>query len=164
MCVTIFKRCLNFNGKSSFETRQCSFTWTGPYGSGKSSLLVVLGALLSGDAKLRAKAGEIVGDDISNDFWSKIPPKKKGWHVIGVVGSRDNPKTEIINSINLYQGNPTHNSSVSDRDVIKKLKDLYSLKDENFGGVILFIDEMGKFLERAVQDRSTFISFSKWLK
>ena len=35
------------------ETQQCAFTWTGPYGSGKSSLAIVLGSLLSGNVEHR---------------------------------------------------------------------------------------------------------------
>ena len=30
------------------QTEQSAFTWTGPYGSGKSSLVVALSSLLSG--------------------------------------------------------------------------------------------------------------------
>ena len=43
------------------ETGQGAFTWTGPYGSGKSSLVVALSALLNGDAGMRAEAVSIIG-------------------------------------------------------------------------------------------------------
>ena len=38
------------------ETGQGAFTWTGPYGSGKSSLVVALSALLNGNAGLQEEA------------------------------------------------------------------------------------------------------------
>ena len=34
------------------ETGQGAYTWTGPYGSGKSSLVIALSALLNGNAGL----------------------------------------------------------------------------------------------------------------
>jgi hypothetical protein len=37
------------------ETGQGAFTWTGPYGSGKSSLVVALSALLNGNKGLGLK-------------------------------------------------------------------------------------------------------------
>ena len=36
------------------DTDQCAFTWTGPYGGGKSSLAVALGSLLGGSPKAQA--------------------------------------------------------------------------------------------------------------
>ena len=44
------------------ETGQGAFTWTGPYGSGKSSLAVALAALLNGDAGLQKQATKVFGD------------------------------------------------------------------------------------------------------
>ena len=38
------------------ESGQGAFTWTGPYGSGKSSLVVALSALLNGSSSLRQSA------------------------------------------------------------------------------------------------------------
>ena len=47
--------------RHALETGQGAFTWTGPYGSGKSSLAVVLGALLNGKRDLQSEAQTIVG-------------------------------------------------------------------------------------------------------
>ena len=52
--------------------KQCSFTWTGPYGSGKSSLLVVLAALLSGNEKLRNQASMLLGYNTTKIFGKNI--------------------------------------------------------------------------------------------
>ena len=45
------------------ESGQGAFTWTGPYGSGKSSLAVALSAALNGDKALRRHAASILGPD-----------------------------------------------------------------------------------------------------
>src|SRR3954447_16041673 len=68
-------------GRHVAETGQAAFTWTGPYGSGKSSLVVALSALLSGDEKLRAQAARIVGLRIAKKLWAQLPPQTKGWRV-----------------------------------------------------------------------------------
>ena len=56
------------------ETRQGAFTWTGPYGSGKSSLVVALASLLGGDSLMRGNAREAVGAETSDAVWRAMPP------------------------------------------------------------------------------------------
>src|SRR5688572_21572140 len=40
-----------------------AFTWTGPYGSGKSSLMIVLAAALGPRGKARDRAEQVLGAD-----------------------------------------------------------------------------------------------------
>src|SRR5271169_3420425 len=82
-------------GRHVAETAQAAFTWTGPYGSGKSSLVVALSALLSGDTKKRTQAAQIVGRQTANQLWKLLPPQSKGWRVLPVVGRRE-PPTNVI--------------------------------------------------------------------
>ena len=56
------------------ETGQGAFTWTGPYGTGKSSLAVVLGAALNGSRCLRDKAEEVLGERTSAIVTGALPP------------------------------------------------------------------------------------------
>ena len=60
-------------------TGQCAFTWTGPYGSGKSSLLVALGSLLSGNKRTRVLASKAIGEITSKEILGALPPRTKGW-------------------------------------------------------------------------------------
>ena len=71
------------------ETGQGAFTWTGPYGSGKSSLAVALSALLNGSAGPRRYAGSILGGGTATAVWDALPPRTKGWRILPVVGRRD---------------------------------------------------------------------------
>jgi hypothetical protein len=48
------------------QTKQRAFTWTGPYGGGKSSLALVLGSLVSPDKDLRSSAKKILNVDFTN--------------------------------------------------------------------------------------------------
>src|SRR4051794_18577979 len=82
-------------GRHVAETGQAAFTWTGPYGSGKSSLVIALSALLSGETKKRASAEQIVGRRTARQLWTLLPPQSKGWRVLPVVGRRESPAIVI---------------------------------------------------------------------
>jgi len=77
------------------ETGQGAFTWTGPYGSGKSSLIVALAALLNGNAGLQDHAAKLFGRKLSNTLRKALPTGTKGWRVLPVVGRRDEPVAVI---------------------------------------------------------------------
>ena len=67
-------------------------TWTGPYGSGKSSLVVALSALLGKDAGARREAAAAIGEQTAAAVWKAMPPKREGWRVLPIVGRRDRPE------------------------------------------------------------------------
>ena len=60
------------------ETGQGAFTWTGPYGSGKSSLVVALSALLNGNPGLQKEAARIFGKPLTKAMWDALPTGTKG--------------------------------------------------------------------------------------
>ena len=137
------------------ETGQGAFTWTGPYGSGKSSLVVALSALLNGNAGLQKEAAKVFGQKLTKAIWSALPTGTKGWRVVPVVGRRDYPVSVIGEAVKkagvvsrLPRGGWTENN------LIAALTEAAASKPKTHGGLILFIDEMGKFLEAAAQDGS----------
>ena len=77
------------------EGGQGAFTWTGPYGSGKSSLAVALGTLLNGSAALRQSAEMALGKETASVVWDALPPRRKGWQVLPVVGRRERPSQVV---------------------------------------------------------------------
>ena len=81
------------------ETGQGAFTWTGPYGSGKSSLVVALSALLNGNSALQKEATKVFGQKLTKTLWTALPTGKKGWRVVPVVGRRANPVGVIGESV-----------------------------------------------------------------
>ena len=96
------------------ESGQCSFTWTGPYGSGKSSLLVVLGALLSGDEEIRNKVSKVVGkktaENSEPNYFSEFPTSPdqslisyKAWESPSITVDKAN----IIRCVSIKNGIPT---------------------------------------------------------
>lgn len=126
-------------------TNQRSFTWTGPFGGGKSSLAVALASALHPDKTLRAKARAALEVDSKPDF-DKAFPVRNGWLVIPVVGRRGSVVTELGASLRKAQGKsfdgrykPTAQSVIADL--------LSAASERPKDGVLVFIDEMGKFLE-----------------
>ena len=73
------------------ETGQGAFTWTGPYGSGKSCLVVALSALLNGKADLQKESAKVFGRKLTTAIWNALPTGTKGWRILPVVGRREHP-------------------------------------------------------------------------
>lgn len=137
------------------ETGQGAFTWTGPYGSGKSSLVVALSALLNGNAGLQKEATKVFGQKLTKAVWTALPPGPKGWRVLPVVARRDDPVTvigEAVKQAGLVSRQPR--GGWTESNLIATLTEAAAEKPKTHGGLVLFIDEMGKFLEAAAQDGS----------
>ena len=138
----------------ALETSQGAFTWTGPYGGGKSSLAVVLGAILNGTGELRTTAQTILGDKVSSLVLKAFPPRNRGWRVLPVSGRRDHPARvigEAIEAAGMIKAQDTP-LNWSERDVLIALEQISSRHPRASGGLAVFIDELGKFLESAARD------------
>ena len=73
-------------------TKQRAFTWTGPYGGGKSSLAVVLAGLLGPKNEVRAAAVAALGAQVAPRLLGVLQPSRSGWLVVPVVGRRGDPR------------------------------------------------------------------------
>ena len=144
------------------ESGQGAFTWTGPYGSGKSSLVVALSAVLNGDRKLSRNAESVLGQKTASLIWEALPPRTRGWRILPVVGRRDHPAQvigEAITATNFLTGRRTR--SWTDKHVLDALDKIAALNPRAGGGLVVFIDEMGKFLEAAANDGSDIYLFQE---
>ena len=144
------------------ESGQAAFTWTGPYGVGKSSLVVALNAALNGRPTLRETASRILGTQTAEALWEALPPRTKGWRILPVVGRRDRPAQVVGEAI-------THSRMVrykrigvwSDDSVFDALTTVSRRTPTAHGGLVVFIDEMGKFLEGAAYDGTDIYFFQQ---
>lgn len=137
------------------ETGQGAFTWTGPYGSGKSSLVVALSALLNSDATLQREASKVFGTDLAKAIHKTLPTGTRGWRILPVVARRDDPVAvigEAAKSAGLVSRKPR--GGWTESNLIETLSQAAAEKPKTHGGLVLFVDEMGKFLEAAAQDGS----------
>jgi hypothetical protein len=139
------------------ETGHGAFTWTGPYGSGKSSLVVALSALLGMDNLMRLNAAAQVGIDTAKLVWEAMPPGSNGWQVLAVVGRRERPEQlmgEAINEKRLAKGRGRPRKNWTEKQALDALWEIANRDLESAGGLIVFIDEMGKILEGSARDGS----------
>jgi len=137
-------------GRHREATQHGAFTWTGPYGSGKSSLAVAFSTLLSGTpsvtSKLLAHATEADAAELRKFFRQG----KSRWLPVPVVGSRSNPEDAISKAMSACfkdAGLPKRLSNETLATWISR-----ATKTSESKSIVLFIDEMGKFLEHAALD------------
>lgn len=117
------------------ESSESSFTWTGPFGSGKSSLALLLKALTSQDTTIREYAASKVSEQNRKqiqDFFGN-----DGWREISIVGTLCPPEEAFKRALDLSLKTGTE----------KVIQTLIDLSSESKSGLIVYIDEMGKFLE-----------------
>lgn len=140
------------------QTEQAAFTWTGPYGGGKSSLILLLAALLSKQKKLRKESEKIVTAKVAREIWKALPPGKNGWEVLPIVGRRSSPITVIRDEL-IARGliSPKDHPAETWNDV-SMIDILVSLANQN-DGLLLVLDEMGKFLESAATNEADIYFF-----
>jgi hypothetical protein len=130
------------------DTGQGAFTWTGPYGCGKSSLAVAVAALL-GEPSLKTQARAALGPDVAGALERQLDPEACGWTVLPVVGTRADAAKVVgaaldqALAIKRTRGRP----SKAEADVIARLVE--TANRPGSAGTLLVIDEMGKFLEEA---------------
>lgn len=137
------------------QTGQGAFTWTGPYGSGKSSLVIALSALLNRDPRLQKEAAKLFGQELTREIHSALPTGTKGWRILPVVARRDDPVTvigEAVTRTGLVAKRPR--GGWTESNLIDALTEAAAEAPRTHGGLLLVIDEMGKFLEGAAQDGS----------
>ena len=143
------------------EARQGAFTWTGPYGSGKSSLVIALSALLGRDVDLQKKASEVFGYKFARILQKSLPMRARGWRILPVVGRRDDPVLVVgkaLQESGLARQEPS--GGWTEGTLIQKLVEV-AARPRSYGGLFIFIDEMGKFLESAAQDGTDIYFFQQ---
>ena len=135
------REALSVMSRQIAGSNQRAFTWTGPYGGGKSSLAVVLASALCADIELRAEATNLLGNKIPL-FPQAFHVTKKGWLVLPVVGKRGSVSIETARAIDKALG---INSPSNPDNVVGELVAL--AESDKYDGVLLLVDELGKLLE-----------------
>ena len=116
---------------------QCSFTWTGPYGSGKSSLAVMFNAALSHGTTKNKKIAKKLLDNSTIEAIDNTFKKYSERIVLPIVAGRKNIAEQICEELVSF-------TKIKSADPIKLLNDVYKKKQ-----LIIIIDELGKALDYA---------------
>lgn len=132
-----------------------SIAITGPFGSGKSSLLIYLEALLSKKKEFKACIEKLKGKDaeIFSEYEKFVGNKKKGFFSVKVVGEHISFTKAFITALlaqkELKETHDfiKHNENASFTLLLKQLdKEINKL---GYTGVLVLIDELGKLIEYA---------------
>jgi len=130
------------------EGGQTAFTWTGPYGGGKSSAALLLASLIGGTDEQRKLAAKIAGKDMTTHVRAAFPETGKGWRVVALTGRRADLRADLAEACaGILRWNKTVRETTSgdSRALIDRI-----VQDAQQGGLILLLDELGKFLEHAI--------------
>lgn len=148
ICQGTARRVLENVAKQILDTNQRAFTWTGPYGGGKSSLALALCSLVGPDANLRSKAAQVLGTEDNDPLRQAFPTGQSGWLVVPVVGRRGSVIESLSAAISKAAGVKLRKNAAASA-VLSSLTELAEARKDN--GVLLVIDEFGKFLEEAAR-------------
>jgi hypothetical protein len=156
ICHSTTRSVLGSMSKQVKATNQRSFTWTGPFGGGKSSLAVALASALHPDKTLREHARSVLNIDAIPAFDMALPVKK-GWLIVPVVGKRGSVVAALNAALRRAKGKGTDKRPVSPTNLINELVQI--AEDSSQDGVIVIIDEMGKFLEASAMGQGDDVYF-----
>lgn len=137
------RQALQTMGSNIARSNQRAFTWTGPYGCGKSSLALLLTSLVGAGSE-HDRAIELVGQDqeILDGFSSDL-----GWKIFRLVGRQGELTDDLAEMLHSRR---TNKSIIS---AMKKQSDALTGDD----GVLLIIDELGKYLEADCASANTYL-------
>jgi hypothetical protein len=120
---------------------QRAFTWTGPFGTGKSILALALTSALTGNETQRKEARALLEAKEIECFDSVFPCTSKGWLVLPIVGTH----TSVTNVLAEELQKATGIKSDSPVQLLENLSELSN--SQKFDGILVIVDEMGKFLQ-----------------
>lgn len=140
-------KALKTLGESQCDSHQGAFTWTGPYGGGKSSAALLLANLVAGSKGNRKIARDIAGDALARLYTEAFPEPNGRWRVVAVTGSRQRLRDAIIEAATIsfdWTSAEVTAAAASDDNLIAAL--IAGSKAAS-SGTLLILDELGKLLE-----------------
>lgn len=158
VCQGTARSLLESMSEQILKTKQRAFTWTGPYGGGKSSLALMLCSLVGPNAVLREKAKKILALPNDSTVHKTFASTGEGWTVLPVVGKRASIREQLLASIEKRTG-----LVLSKKKTTDLIAELVALSEKNQQGLLLIIDELGKFLENSALEGGEDIYFFQQL-
>ena len=130
------------------EAERRAFTWTGPYGGGKSCAALLVASLVAGSPEQKALAHEIVGPETADAFTRAFPNGKGGWKAIALTGRRAPLLPDMADACQAALGwddATTARATKDDRLLIQLLE----REAKSRAGLLIILDELGKSFEHA---------------
>ncbi|MDF0379002.1 ATP-binding protein [Methylophilus sp. YYY-1] len=145
ICHNTARMVLDNISRQVAESKQQAFTLTGPFGGGKSSLAICFASTLVSDDLIRNYARTRLKVDSIQHFDNAFPVHN-GWKILPISGRRTSVIVEIAKALNASCGRIiVDEEHVTSSELINAL--ITESKSNAPDGLLLIIDEMGKFLE-----------------
>ncbi|MCX2724505.1 hypothetical protein [Roseibium salinum] len=138
-CPASFQAAVTFMASHIADTEQGAFTWTGPYGGGKSSLALALACLFGAPKPVREHAASVFGDHVVSALKSALPYFPSRWNVLPLVTERRSITIQLAELLDL----PVN---ATPSDILVELEN--RTVDH---GLLLIMDELGRGLEAAAE-------------
>lgn len=138
------------------QANQRAYTLTGPYGSGKSTIALLLLGLLNHDVQLREAATDVLNTESKRTIAESIS-YDKGWLQIRAVGGVSSPvQTFWKATLTALREHPNTQGALTkyveltpetDAELLDHWESLFAEIKPHVDGILLIADEMGKTLE-----------------
>lgn len=136
-CPPSFQAAVAFMATHVADTEQGAFTWTGPYGGGKSSLALALACLFGAPKPIRDQAASLFGEAVTNALKAALPHFPARWDVLPLVIERRSISVQLAEHLEL----PADSASKTIlAEIVRRSTDR---------GLLLILDELGRGLEAA---------------
>lgn len=136
-CPASFQAAVIFMATHVADTEQGAFTWTGPYGGGKSSLALALACLFGAPKPVRDQVASLFGDPVIDALKAALPYFPSRWDVLPLVTERRSIAVQLAELLGL---SATATSSTILKEIDGRTKER---------GLLLIMDELGRGLEAA---------------
>lgn len=138
-CPPSFQAAVTFMAAHVADTEQGAFTWTGPYGGGKSSLALALACLFGAPKPVSEEAASLFGEAVTTALKSALPHFPTRWSVLPLVTERRSISAQLSELLEL----PADAASCAILAEIERRS-----KDR---GLLIILDELGRGLEAAAE-------------
>ncbi|MHC2075918.1 hypothetical protein [Agrobacterium tumefaciens] len=140
------EKALTTLAMSQIDTKQGAFTWTGPYGGGKSSAALLMANLVAGAEANRKIARKIAGKDLSSLYAKAFSETAGYWKIVAVTGARVQLRQAIADAAALTFSWSTQAREAAAETDVALIKAISAASRDN-AGVLIVLDELGKLLE-----------------
>ena len=123
VCHATARGVLESMSKHLTQGNQRAFTWTGPFGGGKSSLAVALASALSDSKPIRQKARGLLGIDKIDSFDAAFSCKR-GWLVLPAVGKLSSVVDELSKALHKAKRSRGEPKKLTPTALIEQICDL----------------------------------------
>ena len=140
-------------GDAVLHSQQRAFTWTGPYGSGKSSLALMLCSMVM-SGKTRETAVQRLGLTQGAAPSAKVAfATGAAWDILAITGHQGRLADDLAHALNLSVSKEASTNVILTGELERRAK----LAAASGGGLLLIIDELGKFLEADTASENAYL-------